>query len=91
MELSRIGDEDAKVAALDLGADDYLMKPFGIKELLARMRVALRHQGLSPTLRRGHRPQRRGTHGQITQEGGQALGQTMPAAPRAIAACRQGT
>jgi two-component system KDP operon response regulator KdpE len=47
--LSRIGDEDAKVAALDLGADDYVMKPFGIKELLARMRVALRHRGISST------------------------------------------
>ncbi len=33
-----------KVNALDLGADDYLTKPFGIGELLARLRVALRHQ-----------------------------------------------
>jgi two-component system KDP operon response regulator KdpE len=33
----------AKVAALDLGADDYLTKPFGADELLARLRVALRH------------------------------------------------
>ena len=36
--------EDDKVAALDNGADDYLTKPFGIGELLARVRVALRHQ-----------------------------------------------
>ncbi|HEX2922956.1 MAG TPA: response regulator [Chloroflexota bacterium] len=35
--------EQDKVAALDLGADDYLTKPFGIEELLARIRVALRH------------------------------------------------
>jgi two-component system, OmpR family, KDP operon response regulator KdpE len=35
--------ESEKVAALDAGADDYLTKPFGISELLARMRVALRH------------------------------------------------
>ena len=35
--------EDDKVAALDAGADDYLTKPFGISELLARIRVALRH------------------------------------------------
>lgn len=36
--------EAEKIAALDAGADDYLTKPFGIGELLARMRVALRHQ-----------------------------------------------
>ncbi|HTL37159.1 MAG TPA: response regulator [Kofleriaceae bacterium] len=35
--------EDDKVAALDAGADDYLTKPFGTSELLARIRVALRH------------------------------------------------
>src|SRR5512134_3639975 len=35
--------EREKVAALDQGADDYLTKPFGIEELLARVRVALRH------------------------------------------------
>jgi two-component system KDP operon response regulator KdpE len=40
--LSAQCDEDAKVEALDLGADDYVTKPFGTKELLARMRVALR-------------------------------------------------
>ncbi|MBL8157852.1 MAG: winged helix-turn-helix domain-containing protein, partial [Anaerolineae bacterium] len=39
--------EAEKVAALDRGADDYLTKPFGIDELLARVRVALRHQALS--------------------------------------------
>ncbi len=37
--------ERDKVAALDMGADDYLTKPFGIEELLARVRVALRHSG----------------------------------------------
>lgn len=36
--------EGAKVAALDLGADDYLTKPFGIAELMARLRTALRHR-----------------------------------------------
>ena len=40
--LSVVGDERTKVAALDAGADDYLTKPFGIEELLARIRVALR-------------------------------------------------
>lgn len=41
--ISARGREDDKVEALDAGADDYLTKPFGVKELLARMRVALRH------------------------------------------------
>ena len=41
--ISARGREDDKVAALDAGADDYLTKPFGVAELLARMRVALRH------------------------------------------------
>jgi two-component system, OmpR family, KDP operon response regulator KdpE len=41
--LSARGREQDKVAALDLGADDYLTKPFGVSELLARIRVALRH------------------------------------------------
>ncbi|HLF27693.1 MAG TPA: response regulator transcription factor [Anaerolineae bacterium] len=41
--LSVRDDEQDKVAALDKGADDYLTKPFGIRELLARIRVALRH------------------------------------------------
>jgi two-component system KDP operon response regulator KdpE len=42
--LSSRGDEPGKVAALDLGADDYVTKPFGMDELFARMRAALRHQ-----------------------------------------------
>jgi two-component system KDP operon response regulator KdpE len=42
--LSSRGDETGKVEALDLGADDYVTKPFGMEELFARMRTALRHQ-----------------------------------------------
>jgi two-component system KDP operon response regulator KdpE len=42
--LSSRGDEVAKVEALDSGADDYVTKPFGMEELLARIRTALRHQ-----------------------------------------------
>ncbi|AWN54592.1 response regulator transcription factor [Methylobacterium sp. 17Sr1-1] len=42
--LSSRDDEAGKVEALDLGADDYVTKPFGMNELLARMRTALRHQ-----------------------------------------------
>jgi two-component system KDP operon response regulator KdpE len=55
--LSSRGDEAGKVEALDLGADDYLTKPFGMDELLARMRAALRHQlqvhGERPVFRSG--------------------------------------
>ena len=45
--LSARGQEDDKILALDAGADDYLTKPFGTGELLARMRVALRHAARS--------------------------------------------
>jgi two-component system KDP operon response regulator KdpE len=40
--LSVVGDEADKIAALDAGADDYVTKPFGMEELLARLRAALR-------------------------------------------------
>ena len=46
--LSARGREQDKVAALDVGADDYLTKPFGVEELLARIRVALRHAAHPP-------------------------------------------
>jgi two-component system KDP operon response regulator KdpE len=42
--LSVMGNESDKVEALEAGADDYLIKPFGLRELHARIRVALRHQ-----------------------------------------------
>ncbi len=45
--ISARGREDDKVAALDAGADDYLTKPFSVNELLARVRVALRHAAQS--------------------------------------------
>jgi len=55
--LSSRTDEAGKVRALDLGADDYVTKPFGLEELLARMRAALRHrlqqQGERPIYRSG--------------------------------------
>jgi two-component system KDP operon response regulator KdpE len=47
--LSARGDENDKVKCLDLGADDYLTKPFGIAELMARIKTAFRHRG-DPTV-----------------------------------------
>ncbi len=55
--LSSRGDERTKVEALELGADDYVTKPFGIDELVARLRTALRHgfheQGQEPVFHSG--------------------------------------
>lgn len=55
--LSVRGDEQGKVKALELGADDYVTKPFGMAELVARIRVAIKHrfqvQGTVPALRIG--------------------------------------
>jgi two-component system KDP operon response regulator KdpE len=45
--LSAVGDEQTKVTALDAGADDYVTKPFGINELLARLRVMMRRSTAS--------------------------------------------
>jgi two-component system, OmpR family, KDP operon response regulator KdpE len=47
--ISARGQEGDKVAALDSGADDYLTKPFGVAELMARLRVALRHSNKTQT------------------------------------------
>ena len=50
--VSARGREEDKVLALDVGADDYLTKPFGVSELLARVRVALRHARRAGTVSR---------------------------------------
>jgi len=47
--ISARGREEDKIKALDAGADDYVTKPFGVGELLARIRVALRHTATSGT------------------------------------------
>ena len=57
--LSSRGDEAGKVQALDLGADDYVTKPFGMEELVARIGVALRHK-LQQQGERPHGAMRRG-------------------------------
>jgi len=46
--ISARGKETDKIVGLDAGADDYLAKPFGVPELLARLRVALRHAAENP-------------------------------------------
>ena len=56
MILSGRYDEREKVEALERGADDYVTKPFGVDELNARLRVALRH-----ARRPGRRPRRAGS------------------------------
>ncbi len=47
--LSAIGDEESKIEALQSGADDYVTKPFGPGELVARIQAALRRAGREPT------------------------------------------
>ena len=49
MVLSARAQEQSKVGALDAGADDYITKPFGVGELLARVRVAMRHASRAPS------------------------------------------
>ncbi|MEA2384820.1 MAG: two-component system, OmpR family, operon response regulator KdpE [Solirubrobacteraceae bacterium] len=46
--LSAVGDEDQKVRALEAGADDYVTKPFGPRELVARLQAVLRRAGSAP-------------------------------------------
>ena len=93
--LSSRGDEAGKVQALDLGADDYLTKPFGMDELLARMRAALRHQLAGPWRAPGV-PLRRSVgrsgapHRQGRRQGRQTVAEGIRSAARAGAARRQG-
>ena len=58
--LSAIGDEDEKVRALEAGADDYVTKPFGPRELVARLEAALRRAGRRDRRAGDHRRRPRG-------------------------------
>ncbi len=93
--LSSRADEAAKVEALDFGADDYVTKPFGMNELLARIRAALRHQlqshGERPNIP-GGRPLRRfgAADRQNGRRGGQAVAERVRPLAAIRAACRQG-
>ena len=60
--LSALGEEADKVAALELGADDYLTKPFGVPELLARVKAVLRRSTWSP-------PAEGGAVGRVERDG----------------------
>ena len=62
--VSARGNEQDKVSALEIGADDYITKPFGAAELLARIRVALRH-----TQQRRHPGKRRMLRGRGSDGG----------------------
>ena len=93
--LSARGREEDKVDALDAGADDYLTKPFGVNELLARIRVALRHAQAVPGERAGARgraaPRRpRPARGDGGRARGAAHADRVPAARAARAARREG-
>lgn len=83
--LSAVGDDRNKVAALDVGADDYLTKPFSIAELQARIRVWLRrrvNQSVSTTLRAGALTLDVGSH--VVEVDGQPVHLT----PREFELCR---
>ena len=67
--LTARGDESDRVTGLDAGADDYLAKPFGIEELLARMRAVLRRTGLASQTR----PERLAASGLVLDTGARAV------------------
>jgi DNA-binding response OmpR family regulator len=92
--LSVRDDEKGKVTALDAGADDYVTKPFNTDELLARVRVALRHSSTKEDAFCGARekPGRRFCHaaGDGRRGGSETFQNRIRFAPSARASCREG-
>ena len=93
--LSSRTDEAGIVNALELGADDYVTKPFGMNELVARIRVALRHkfqqQGEKPVFHTGDLSRRSGqAHRQGRRQGRQAVAKGIRHIAHPGAARRQG-
>ena len=96
--LSAYGDERRKVEALDSGADDFVTKPFGMAELEARLRVALRHAAArndgseKADHARGGRPRHRPgpPHGDAVGRAAAADGEGVRAAGLSGPPCRQG-
>ena len=83
--LSARAQERSKIDALDAGADDYVTKPFGVGELLARVRVALRHAVRAPSsgqdaVAREHRPSTSRAHGAPRRRRGAPHADRVPAA-----------
>jgi two-component system KDP operon response regulator KdpE len=76
--LSAQGEDAVKVEALDLGADDYVSKPFSVPELLARVRVALRHGEVAENRAESTRIERGVVHLDLAEHTARVRGEAVP-------------